>query len=92
MQLKPGLGASYTIRPGNGVCLFYSFQTHPGHLLWKNDNDNDSVFHNDCQWNTPSCVGDMSHLIFRNYIYKIIHLHIENVKSNTNNKLTHFCS
>ena len=24
MKLKPGLGASYTIQPGNGVGLFYS--------------------------------------------------------------------
>ena len=28
MKLKPGLGASYTIRPGNGVDLFYSPDTH----------------------------------------------------------------
>ena len=28
MQLKIGLGASYTIRPGNTVGLFYSSQTH----------------------------------------------------------------
>jgi len=28
MKLKPGLGASYAIRPGNGVGLFYSSRTH----------------------------------------------------------------
>jgi len=28
MKLEPGLGASYTIRPGNGVGLFYSCWTH----------------------------------------------------------------
>jgi len=32
MQLEPGLGASYTIRPGNGVGLFYSSYTHPDSL------------------------------------------------------------
>ena len=32
MKLKPGLGASYGIRPGNGVGLFYSSWTHTGPL------------------------------------------------------------
>jgi len=31
-KTKPGLGASYTIRPGNGVGLFYISQTHTGLL------------------------------------------------------------
>ena len=30
MQLKPGFGASYAIRPENGVGLFYSSPTHTG--------------------------------------------------------------
>jgi len=30
MKLKPGLGASYAIWPGNGVGLFYSSRTHTG--------------------------------------------------------------
>jgi len=30
MKLKPGLGASYTIRPGNRVGLFYSSRTKQG--------------------------------------------------------------
>jgi len=29
-KLKPGLGTSYTIRPGNGMGLFYSSRTHKG--------------------------------------------------------------
>jgi len=37
MKLKPGLGASYAIRPGNGVGLFYSSQTHTGLQLCKMD-------------------------------------------------------
>ena len=32
MKLKPGLGASYAIRPGNGVGLFYSSRTHTWQL------------------------------------------------------------
>jgi len=36
MKLKLGLGASYTIQPGNGVALFYSSQTHTGHAVHKN--------------------------------------------------------
>jgi len=35
MELKPGLSAAYTIRPGNGVGLFYKSQTHVGHM-WEN--------------------------------------------------------
>ena len=31
MKLKPDLGASYAILPGNGVGLFYSSQTHKWH-------------------------------------------------------------
>ena len=42
MKLKPGLGDSYTIWPGNGVGLFYSYWTHTGrpyiaateHISW----------------------------------------------------------
>jgi len=33
MKLKPGLGASYTIRPENRVDLFYSSRSHTGRSL-----------------------------------------------------------
>ena len=33
MKLKPGLGASHTIRPGNRVDLFYNSQTHTGQSI-----------------------------------------------------------
>ena len=33
MKLKPDLGASYTIRPGNRVGLFYSPQAYMGWIL-----------------------------------------------------------
>ena len=39
MKLEPGLGASYAIRPGNGVGLFYSSRTHTGAVMphgWSN--------------------------------------------------------
>jgi len=32
MKLTPGLGASYTIWPGNGVGLIYSPDPHGAHL------------------------------------------------------------
>jgi len=35
MKLKPGLGASYTIRRGNGVVLLYSSRTHTGQTTIK---------------------------------------------------------
>ena len=39
MQIKPGLGASYTIRPRNGVGLFYSSRNRTGRInvasLWQ---------------------------------------------------------
>ena len=35
MKLKPDLGASCAIRPGNGVGLFYSSWTHTGPMNYK---------------------------------------------------------